>query len=410
LAPIGKTIRDMMKSRNLVVITLTQSLFMLTASLWWPYWSLYILELGVSKTLLGMIFMAETIAQLIFQIPGGILTDRLGRKKMIVLGSVLRATSPLIYVVTGSWKFVLMGMFITQMSNMMVPAIDALIAESTNVEHRAMGYGTFRMMTLLPMIFTPFIGGIITDRLGVYGGVRIAITATFVVAWFNVLIRWRFLEDTYDSGEHASSRLDALKEIRSVPKPIWTLIVVAAFASIGLRVANQFMAVYATQIIGLSNTQWGLIMTSVGVVSTLLTIPSSIWSDRVGRKPGIMVSLGLTPLMYAGFPLSVGLIQLAASRVVGAISEGFGGAVTGLEGGSAWLALVADIVPAKQRGKVMGLIATIAGVLSFPGAWIGGLLWDNVSPQMPFYVAAGTSTVAFLIFSIFVKEPKEKAE
>jgi len=410
LAPIGKTIREMMKSRNLVVITLTQSLFMLTASLWWPYWSLYILELGVSKTLLGMIFMAETIAQLIFQIPGGVLTDRLGRKKMIVLGSVLRAMSPLIYVVTGSWQFVLMGMFITQMSNMMVPAIDALIAESTNVEHRAMGYGTFRMMTLLPMIFTPFIGGIITDRLGVYGGVRIAITATFIVAWFNVLIRWRFLEDTYDSGEHASSRLDALKEIRSVPKPIWTLIVVAAFASIGLRVANQFMAVYATQIIGLSNTQWGLIMTGVGVVSTLLTIPSSIWSDRVGRKPGIMVSLGLTPLMYAGFPLSGGLIQLATSRVVGAISEGFGGAVTGLEGGSAWLALVADIVPAKQRGKVMGLIATIAGVLSFPGAWIGGLLWDNVSPQMPFYVAAGTSTVAFIIFSIFVKEPKEKAE
>ncbi len=59
MAPIGATIREMMKSRNLMVITLTQSLFMLTASLWWPYWSLYILELGVSKTLLGLIFMAR---------------------------------------------------------------------------------------------------------------------------------------------------------------------------------------------------------------------------------------------------------------------------------------------------------------------------------------------------------------
>ena len=410
MASITKSVREMMKSRNLMVITLTQSLFMLTASLWWPYWSLYILELGVSKTLLGMIFMIETIAQILFQIPGGVLTDKLGRKKMIVLGSVFRAISPLIYVLTGSWQFVLMGMFITQMSNMMVPAIDALIAESTSVEHRAMGYGTFRMMTLLPMIFTPFIGGVITDALGIYGGVRLAITVTFIVAWLNVLIRWRFLEDTYDGGEHASSRLDALKEIRSVPRPIWTLIVVAAFASIGLRVANQFMAVYATQIIGLTNTQWGLIMTSVGIVSTLLTIPSSIWSDRVGRKPGIMVSLGITPLMYIGFPFSGSFLTLAASRVVGAISEGFGGAVTGLEGGSAWLALVADIVPAKQRGKVMGLIATLAGVVSFPGAWIGGLIWDNIGPQMPFYVAAGSSAVAFLIFTFFVKEPKVKAE
>jgi len=392
-----------------MVITLTQSLFMLTASLWWPFWSLYILELGTSKTLMGMIFMAETVAQLIFQLPGGILTDRLGRKKMIVLGSVLRATSPLIYVATGSWQFVLVGMFITQTSNMMVPAIDALIAESTSVEHRAMGYGTFRMMTLLPMIFTPFIGGVITDSLGVYGGVRLAITCTLVVAWFNVYIRWRYLEDTYTT-EHASSRLDALKEVRSVPRPIWTLITVAIFASLGLRVASQFMAVYATQVANLTKTQWGLIMTTVGIISTVLTIPSSIWSDKVGRKPGIMISLGLTPLMYLGFPFSGGFLQLALSRVLGAISEGFGGAVTGLEGGSAWLALVADIVPSQQRGKVMGLIATVAGALSFPGAWIGGLLWDNVSPSAPFYLASASSTVAFLIFSIMVKEPKEKAD
>ena len=409
MAAVRKAIKDMMKSRNLMVITLTQSLFMLTASLWWPFWSLYILELGTSKTLMGMIFMAETVAQLIFQLPGGILTDRLGRKKMIVLGSVLSATSPLIYVATGSWQFVLVGMFITQTSNMMVPAIDALIAESTSVEHRAMGYGTFRMMTLLPMIFTPFIGGVITDSLGVYGGVRLAITCTLVVAWFNVYIRWRYLEDTY-TNEHASSRLDALKEVRSVPRPIWTLITVAIFASLGLRVASQFMAVYATQVANLTKTQWGLIMTTVGIISTVLTIPSSIWSDKVGRKPGIMISLGLTPLMYLGFPFSGGFLQLALSRVLGAISEGFGGAVTGLEGGSAWLALVADIVPSQQRGKVMGLIATVAGALSFPGAWIGGLLWDNVSPSAPFYLASASSTVAFLIFSIMVKEPKEKAD
>jgi MFS family permease len=95
---------------------------------------------------------------------------------------------------------------------------------------------------------------------------------------------------------------------------------------------------------------------------------------------------------------------------VGAISEGFGGAVTSLEGGSAWLALVADIVPSRQRGKVMGLISTIAGALSFPGSWIGGVLWDTVSPQAPFYLAAASSATAFIIFAAFLKEPKQKAD
>jgi MFS family permease len=201
-----------------------------------------------------------------------------------------------------------------------------------------------------------------------------------------------------------------LKEVKNVPKPIWTLIIVAAFASIGLKVSSQFMAVYAIEIVGLSTSQWGLIMTLVGLVSASLTIPASVWSDNVGRKPGIMVSLGLTPLMYLGFPLSGGMIPVAVSRAIGAISEGFGGAVTGLEGGSAWLAIVADIVPSSQRGKVMGLIATIAGVISFSGSYIGGILWDNIGAKMPFYVSAVSSTVAFLIFSLFVKEPKTKEQ
>jgi MFS family permease len=75
---------------------------MFTASLWWPYWSLYIMELGATPTLLGLIFMVESAAQLIFQIPGGYLTDRLGRKSVIIFGSVFRAISPFIYVFTGS--------------------------------------------------------------------------------------------------------------------------------------------------------------------------------------------------------------------------------------------------------------------------------------------------------------------
>ena len=67
-------------------------------------------------------------------------------------------------------------------------------------------------------------------------------------------------------------------------------------------------------------------------------------------------------------------------------------------------------MPAHQRGKVMGLIATIAGSLSFPGAWIGGVLWDTMGPQAPFYVSAVSSTVAFLVFAVYVKEPKQKAD
>jgi MFS family permease len=326
MTAIISSLKQAFSNRNLMIITLTQSLFMLTASLWWPYWSLYIQNLGASITLVGVIFMAEMFFQLIFQLPGGYLTDRLGRKKVIVLGSLCRSISPVIYILTGTWEWVVVGLLFTQASNMMIPAIDALM------------------------------------------------------------------------------------NMRKVPRSIWYLIVVAAFSAFAFRLVNNFMAIYATEQLRLTNTQWGIVTMMVSLVSTLLTIPGSIISDRVGRKPGIMTSLGLLPLQFFGFTIAGGFMGLMGTRFLGGVSEGFGGAVTGIEGGSAWLALVADVVPANQRGMVMGLIGTMAGLLSLPGSSLGGAMYDNISPEAPFYVAACSGFVAFLIFALLIKEPKMKAD
>ena len=414
MTAILSSIRQALSSRNLMVITLTQGLFMFTASLWWPYWSLYIQSLGASVTLVGLIFMAEMFFQLVFQLPGGYLTDRLGRKKVILLGSLCRGVSPVIYLLTGTWEWIVLGLLFTQASNMMIPAIDALIAESVTKENRGLGYGAFRLMTWLPQVFTAFLGGVIMDWIGIIPGVRVAIACTLIVAWLNVVIRWRYLEDTYTPGEAERSRhvspLAALRNIRQVPRSIWYLIVVAALSALAFRLANNFMVIYATEELHLTNTQWGLVTMVVGLVSALLTIPGSIISDRIGRKPGIMASLGLLPVQFIGFTLAGGFTGVMGARLLGGVSEGFGGAVTGIEGGSAWLALVADIVPSGQRGMVMGLIGTIAGLLSLPGSSLGGAIYDNVSPQAPFYLAAASGLAAFIVFTLFVKEPKTKAD
>ncbi len=414
MTAIFSSMKQAFSNRNLMVITLTQSFFMLTASLWWPYWSLYIQNLGASVTMLGLIFMSEMIFQLLFQLPGGYLTDRLGRKKVIVLGSICRGVSPFIYLLTGSWEWVVVGMFFTQASNMMIPAIDALIAESVTKENRGLGYGAFRMMTLLPQIFTAFIGGVIMDWVGIIPGVRLTIVLTLVAAWVNVFIRWRYLNDTYDPmkvlGTQRHSPIDALKNMGNVPRSIWHLIVVAAFSALAFRLVNNFMAIYATQELHLTNTQWGIVTMTVMVVSTLLTIPGSIISDRVGRKPGIMASLGLLPVQFFGFTIAGGFTGILGARFLGGVSEGFGGAVTGIEGGSAWLALVADMVPANQRGMVMGLIGTMAGLLSLPGSTLGGYMYDNIAPEAPFYVASASGLAALIVFTLFVKEPKTKAD
>ena len=198
-------------------------------------------------------------------------------------------------------------------------------------------------------------------------------------------------------------------DLRAVPRVIWVLIVIAALSSISIRLTEGFMVVYATEAIGLTPTQWGIIATAVSVVSTVLTIPSGILSDRIGRKPVITVSRVLGPLSLLGFTLSHDFLQVIGSRLIGAVGDGFGGTVMGIRGGPAWQALVTDIIPAEKRGRTLGLMGTITGLLSLPATWVGGYLYDFVSPRIPFQAGFAFGLVATILFIMMVKEPEGKA-
>jgi MFS family permease len=82
-------VREFFDNRNIVIIMLTQTLSMFLAWLWWPYKSLFILELGATNEILGLLVMVETLGGMFFQIPGGVLADRYGRKRVIIAAAVL---------------------------------------------------------------------------------------------------------------------------------------------------------------------------------------------------------------------------------------------------------------------------------------------------------------------------------
>ncbi len=142
------------------------------------------------------------------------------------------------------------------------------------------------------------------------------------------------------------------------------------------------------------------------MISTLLTYPGGMLADRVGRKPSIIVSRILSPLSTLGFTFSSGFWQLLATRALGGLAMGFGGLVWGPMGGPVWQALVADLTPPKNRGMMMGLMGSIAGVVSTPASWVGGYMYDNVSPKLPFQASFLIDALATVVFVLLLKEPE----
>jgi len=228
----------------------------------------------------------------------------------------------------------------------------------------------------------------------------------------STVLRWRMLEETFDPDEHQdqgalSFNLGSLREgLGAVSREIWVLTVVAALGGFAMRIVFSFMVVYAVEEVGLTNTQWGLIGTLVSILSTLLTYPGGMLADRVGRKPCIMVSRTLAPLSTLGFTFSSSFWHMGATRALGGLAQGFGGLVWGPMGGPVWQALVADLTTQRNRGMMMGLMGSIAGVVSTPASWIGGYMYDNISPKLPFQASFIIDVLATVIFVLLLKEPE----
>jgi len=393
-------------------MTITQTFYMFTAFLWWPYRSLFILELGATKELLGMLLMVETLSQVVFQLPGGILADRLGRRKVIIYSSIFRVAAPVVYLLSTHWTHIAPGLILSSAGMISIPAVNALIAESLPQERRSSGFAAYRSVTWMPMIITSLLGGMFMDHYGVVRGVRLCLIAMLIISIAITLVRWKYIEETLETTRRRPEDAKKSKSVKSIikglgdmPREVWVLTAVAALSGFAMRTVWSFMVIYAVEVIGLTKTQWGLIGTIVGIIATALTIPGGILADRIGRKLPIIASRVLGPLSTIGFTLSTNFWQLTVSRSVGGVAQGFGGMVWGTMGGPVWQALVADCTPPEERGRMMGLMGSIAGIVSTPASWVGGYLYDNVSPKLPFQMSFAIDILSLAIFVALFKEP-----
>lgn len=412
-----KTIKDVFSNKNILAIAITTSLITLSDMGWRPFWSLYLKnELGASIAAVGLLSMIQSSERLVFQLPGGILADKWGRRKIIVLGTSLRIITPILYLFATHWTHVVWALLVNGATSIYMPAFNAIIADSLPETERGAGYGAYRMITSTPRIFSPIIGGIIMDSFGYLEGVRIFLLISIVVNVFVTLVRWRVITETLvvESDSKRRTRVQEKKSLREnvketfdLPQTIWMMVVVAVLSSFGTRMVMDFASIYAVEIIGLSNTQLGLVSTTAGFVTAALALPGGMLSDRFGRKPMILISRTAMPISLFFVTLSTNFQQYFIVQALNSFANALGGGGgRGRAGGPAWNALIADIVPTERRGTVQGTIGTVTGIVSAPASMLGSYLWTNLGPQFPFYAASLTGLVGVIVFYLFVKEPK----
>ncbi|NYV67123.1 MFS transporter [Bacillus sp. Gen3] len=150
---------------------------------------------------------------------------------------------------------------------------------------------------------------------------------------------------------------------------------------------------------GANPTELGLLM---AVYSFMQLISAPIWgrvSDKIGRKPVMKIGILGLSVSFILMAISSQLWMLFIARIIGGLLSSANMPTT--------MAYVADITSEEDRGKGMGIIGAATGLGFIFGPAIGGL-FSKTSLNMPFYLAAASSFITFLLVLFVLKESLSK--
>jgi MFS family permease len=376
------------------------------------YYGLYVLGLGATETILGIIALSQFLALASLQFPGGYLADKYGRKWLISTMTFGVALSFILYAIAPSWPFILFGAVLMAIFNSTYqPALNAMISDSLPAERRGMGFSIVMLIASASTTPSPAVAALLRANFGLIDGMRIAygiVVALFLIAAFFRLFK---LKETIVSAskprlnEIVHSYPTALKESFSVwgkvPKSMFYLFVSFSIVIFGFSSISLYTVIYATKVILIDEVTWGFISAIIPVTTIILAIPIGKLVDKTERKIPILISLlvfGLAMWVFMNGDLekvAVSLVLLGVGQVM--LNASFG-------------ALQTDLTPKVQRGKVNGFVNFANYIVMAIGSLLGGYLYEHVSPQTPFMVAIASILPAFLLMVTLVKEPEKREE
>ena len=265
-----------------------------------PFYSLYLRDLGASPFIIGLMGSLGSAIVSLMRLPGGYIADKYGRKKIIFTMTYGISLSYLFYTIAPSWEYILIGLVIGRFSAVYFPAFRALEADSLPPEQRGRGYATISVLPRVFAVFAPTIAGLLVERYGLVPGMRIGFGLLTLCYFISATLRMLFLKETLenpkkiDYGDLGRDFVHSVTSIsqtwRGLDKNLRYFIISMLVSTFSGPFHWTFQALYAKDVIGVSNLQWGLVGTASLVTGLVAGIPMGRLADRIGKVRSLIIA------------------------------------------------------------------------------------------------------------------------
>ena len=357
-----------------------------------PVLSLYAQSLGAGPEAIGFIVSASTLTGVFLKWPAGALSDIYDRRWLLLAGLLAFAIPPFFYQFVSDIGWLIALRFAHGMATAVFAPIALAVVADLCREARGAAYGSYTAATQAGAMLGPVLGGWMV----VSSGFPSAFITAGVLGTIAVLLF--LLMRLPPQIPHVASGAGPAAVVREMARGARTVIgnmrVVVTSATDGARqVANgalmAFLPIYVVGI-GMDAAQAGVLF-GVQSVTSFFSRPTMGWaSDRIGRRPLIVLGLVVCAASLAAIPFTRpfgGLMVLSALF-------GFGEAIVNASAA----ALVADLSELKTLGSAMGMQGTIMDIGHASGPILAGLLIGALGFQVAFSIIAGLVLLAAAAF------------
>jgi len=379
---------------NMAVMIATGALWQFAGNAVWPFFSLYVLALGGSPEMIGIINGVGTLASILPTVVGGYFADVYGRKKLTAFFSVVLGFTSLLMAMALDWRMLLAAVVVDSLAaGFREPAMSALIADSLSPESRGIGFAAWAIIPTVPSLISPMIAGYLIDAHGTLLVLKWGYALTGIAALTAGICRYMFLRETVlprTAGKSISTMTRTIASThRLMSRNLWILLLGESLIWLGWSVASPYFILYGTSgSVGLTTTEWGIVLL-VSSSARVLGFALGSLADRYGRRNMTIATLLLTSASSFFFLQSKTLSQAALVFTIYSVSI--------LVAQQLSQALRADVCPTENRSRVYSFFIIWQYITRTVGSVLGGFLYVSVSMSMPFHFQALAALVCACI-------------
>lgn len=335
----------MTRSRAVAVLCSCQAVLSFGLGLAFPFFAIYLhLERGLSMTWAGVWLSLSVAASALSQGFGGSLSDRVGRRRVIVLSLWTRAATVLVLAAAVRFEWPLPWVIAVHVvsnfaANFFEPAARGWIADHTEAAGRHRAYGWLRAATHGGFAAGPAIGGFLTHRSYAAAFALSALVCSLCAAGATWLLR--------DDGR----RGEAVSALAGFEPPrdgrFLRLCALNALLSVAMAQLVVPLSLHASRI-GVNAAEIGLILSLNGALIVLLQVPATGLLGGVPLSAVLVSGALMYAAGYAGVAWAAGAAGLAAAAAV--ITAGELLVPAGVH------TLAANMAPARSRGRYLGFL------------------------------------------------------